>query len=223
MVSSKILLVASLLPFSQSAETILGVYMVVRHGDRTSKEAPPTGLTNLGYQEIHDTGDYYHNRYINSTSDKNSTVIMGVNGTIVKQSQISTTAPPFDNVLMNSAQGFLQGLYPPDPRSETLRDGRKIAAPLDGYQLIPIEATTSGVTSPEDSTWLQGQSSCSNAQVSSNSYFSTSDYKDLLASTSDFYKRLDPVISGAYTGDSQSFKNAYSSKFCRGTIYFGLM
>ena len=213
MISSKILLVASLLPFSQSAETILGVYLLVRHGDRTAKEAPPTGLTNLGYQEIHDTGDYFHSRYINSTSNSN-TVIKGVNGTIVKQSQISTTAPPYDNVLMNSAQGFLQGLYPPNPHSETLRNGSIIPAPLGGYQLIPVEATTAGVTSPEDSSWLQGQSSCANAAISSNSYFSTPEYKSLLASTRNFYKRLDPVISSAYTGDDQSFKNAYSSKFC---------
>ena len=213
MISSKILLVASLLPFSQCAETIVGVFLVVRHGDRTSKEVPPTSLTNLGYEEVHDTGDYYHNRYINSTSNNDDTVIMGVNGTEVKQAQISTTAPPYDNVLMNSAQGFLQGLYPPNPISEKLRDGRTIQAPLGGYQLIPVQSLNTAATSAEDAVWLQGISGCANAAISSNSYFSTPEYNDLLSSTKSFYERLDPIIGGLYSKPDQSFKNAYASKF----------
>lgn len=213
MISAIIWLAASLLPLTHSAETVVGVYLVVRHGDRTSKEALPTTLTNLGYEEVHDTGSYYHNRYINASSSNSDLVILGINGSAVKNSQISTTAPPADNVLQNSAQGFLQGLYPPTPRSETLRDGTVVQAPLGGYQLIPVASTASGGSGQENSAWLQGQTGCGNALVSSNAYFSTPEYTDLLSSTKDFYKRLDPIISGAYTGDDQSFKNAYASKY----------
>lgn len=100
---SQSLVTLSLLPAFGAAETVLGVYMFHRHGDRTSKSTPPANLTALGYQEVYTSGSFYRSRYIASDADFK---INGMNTDIVKQSQISVSAPD-DTVLQNSAQGMV--------------------------------------------------------------------------------------------------------------------
>ncbi|EMC96884.1 hypothetical protein BAUCODRAFT_430960 [Baudoinia panamericana UAMH 10762] len=191
-----------------SNETVLGVYMFHRHGDRTSKSTPPANLTDLGYQEVYTSGQYYRSRYIASNA---AYKINGINTNIVKQAQISVSAPS-DTVLQNSATGFLQGLYPPVGPSydtETLRDGTVVTAPMQGYQLIPVALVSAG-TSSEDSGWLQGASGCAAATVSSNNYFSSAQYLHLLNSTQSLYTGIAPVINSTFTAAQTSFKNAYT-------------
>lgn len=204
----------TLLPFtlflslSQAAETVLGLYIFSRHGDRTSKAYPPSKLTDLGYSEIFSSGTWFRENYINGTSPIN-----GIEPNNVKVSQIAASAP-LDNVLWPSAQGFLQGLYPPVGAtlgSQTLGNGTVVAAPLDGYQIIPITTLTTG-TGSEDSAWLQGASNCANAEVSSNNYFSSSEYMALENSTQAFYTSILPTINTTFNASQASFQNAYSSK-----------
>ncbi|THX71108.1 phosphoglycerate mutase-like protein [Aureobasidium pullulans] len=209
---SKSLVALSLLSSSASADTVLGVYMFHRHGDRTPKALAPANLTDLGYQQVYSSGDYYRSRYIDSDADHK---ILGMNTDIVKQSQISASAPSDTGEYLrgkNSATGFLQGLYPPVGISlgtQTLRNGSNVTAPLNGYQLIPLALTTSGSGS-EDNGWLQAASGCASAVSSSNEYFSTSEYTDLLSSTQDFYDQLIPVVNGTFSTSQISFKNAYT-------------
>jgi hypothetical protein len=87
---SKSFVALSLLSSSVSAETVLGVYMFHRHGDRTPKALAPANLTDLGYTEVFTSGDYYRSRYIESGATHK---ILGINSDIVKQSQISASAP----------------------------------------------------------------------------------------------------------------------------------
>lgn len=208
MYSPSIVLLALALPFTQAAETVLGAYIFSRHGDRNSKSTPPVVLTDLGYEQIFTSGTYFRNRYIASDA---SSKIAGISSDVVTYSQISASAP-LDTVLMPSAQGFLQGLYPPvgtKAGSETLRDGTIIQTPLNGYQLIPIATVTSG-TGSEDTAWLQGASNCAKAISSSNEYFSSTEYMSLLNSTTDFYRSLTPLTNATFTTEQTSFKNAYS-------------
>ncbi len=211
------LLLTLALPLSHAAETILGVYIVSRHGDRTAKSTPPANLTDLGYQEVFASGTYFRNRYISSNATSR---IAGINSDIVKQSQITTSAP-LDTVLMNSAQSFLQGLYPPVGStlgSDTLRNGTTVQTPLNGYQLIPVQTVISG-TGSEDSAWLQGSSNCAKALVSSNNYYTSSDYTTLLKTTADFYKSLSPMINQTFGLNDISFKNAYTSKLPHSSVF----
>ena len=205
--SPNLVLALALLPFSQAAETVLGVYIFSRHGDRTAKSTPPTNLTDLGYEQVFTSGTYFRNRYIASDA---SSKIAGISSDLVNYAQIVASAP-LDTVLMPSAQGFLQGLYPPAGTisSETLRNGTTVESPLNGYQLIPIATVSSG-TGSENSAWLQGASNCENAIVSSNEYFSTPEYKSLLNSTADFYSGLVPIVNNTFTADYTTYKNAYS-------------
>ncbi|OJD28908.1 acid phosphatase [Diplodia corticola] len=190
-----------------AAESILGVYMFHRHGDRTPKALKPANLTDLGYQQVYQSGQYYRSRYVASDADFK---IAGLNTDIVKQTQITVTAPA-DTVLQNSATGFLQGLYPPvgsDVSVETLANGSDVSAPLDGYQLIPVGMTSTGGGS-EDAGWLQDTSDCGAAETSSNNYFLSDEYTATLDSTRDFYQTLTPVVNATFDDDYVSFKNAY--------------
>ena len=194
----------------QATETVLGLYIFSRHGDRTAKSIPPSNLTDLGYREVFDSGTWFRENYVSSSAPKR---VAGLNADIVKLSQIAASAP-LDNVLMSSAQGFLQGLYPPvgsQLGSDTLRNGTVVQAPLNGYQIIPIQTVTSG-TSSEDSSWLQGAGNCANAIVSSNNYFTSSEYTGMLKDTGRFYTSLSPVINATFSSSQTSFYNAYSSK-----------
>lgn len=208
MLLQSILSFAFLLPITQAAETVLGLYIFSRHGDRTSKAWPPTKLTDLGYSEIFSSATWFRENYINGTSPIN-----GIQPNNVKLSQISASAP-LDGVLMPSAQGFLQGLYPPvgpTMGSQTLANGTMVMAPLNGYQLIPISTAATGAGS-EDQAWLQGASSCANAEISSNNYFTSSEYMDLLNSTRAFYSSILPTINTTFSASQATFANAYSSK-----------
>ncbi|KIW09190.1 uncharacterized protein PV09_00120 [Verruconis gallopava] len=202
---SKTLYALSALPLAVAQETVYGVYIFSRHGDRTPKILPPANLTQLGYQEVYQRGQYYRSRYIASEA---SLKIAGINTDIVKLSQIAVSAPQ-DNVLQSSANGFLQGLYPPYETNQTLRNGTTIDAPMGGYQIIPINLASSGSGS-EDNGWLQDATGCGNAVKSSNNYFLSAQYQSLLSSTSDFYKRLTPVINSTFSAANINFKNAYT-------------
>lgn len=202
--------IALLLQSTSAAETILGLYILSRHGDRTSKSTPPTVLTDLGYSEVFSSGTWFRNQYIANGS---TSQIHGIADSVVKQSQIVASAP-LDDVLFPSTLGFLQGLYPPvGPTlgSQKLRNGTVVEVPLNGFQLIPVATVTSG-TGSEDSAWLQGSDNCANAIVSSNSYFSSPEYMSLENSTMAFYQNLDPVINSTFSANETSFKNAYSSE-----------
>lgn len=216
--AAAVLIPAALAQSADSSENVLGVYMFHRHGDRTPKALAPANLTVLGQSQVYTSGQYYRNRYIAS----NATLrINGVNSDIVKQSQIAVSAPD-DAVLQNSAMGFLQGLYPPvgdAVATQTLRDGTNISAPMNGYQFVPVDTVASGSGS-EDNSWLQSASGCAAATISSNNYFNSEEYLNLLDSTRGFYGSLFPVINGTFNESQNSFKNAYASQYIRPELIF---
>jgi hypothetical protein len=213
MLAKQLLFLSSLLPLIQTQETVLGVYIFHRHGDRTSKNFVPTTLTDLGYYQVFASGNFYRDRYIETNA---SSQIFGISPELVKNSQLSVQAP-VDNVLQNSAAGFLQGLYPPVGATlgtQKLANGTSVEAPLGGFQLIPVNAVASAASgsNSENSAWLQGQSGCNNAIVSSNNYFFSQEYMTELNSTMDFYHSVLPVINGTFSWAQDNFKNAYLSE-----------
>jgi hypothetical protein len=192
----------SMLAGAEAAETVLGAYIFHRHGDRTPKALAPTNLTALGYEQVYTSGQYYRSRYLSGDAK-----IRDISEEMVELSQLAVTAP-VDNVLQNSAQGFLQGLYPPVQTVQTLANGKSVQAPMDGYQLIPVNTVQTGAGS-EDAGWLQDASTCQNAKTSSNSYFQSKEYMDLQASTKDFYAGIVPAVNNVISADQVSYKNGY--------------
>lgn len=195
-----------------TAETILGVYIFSRHGDRTPKALAPANLTALGQEQVYSSGNYYRNKYVAADA---SSPIYKLSDDIAIASQMTITSQ-VDTVLQNSAQAFMQGVYPPVSTlsTETLANGSSVEGSLNGYQYIPINAVASASSSSnaENSEWLQGGSGCGNAVVSSNNYFSSSEYLSTLESTRNFYTDLLPVINTTFSSGQANFKNGYTSK-----------
>ena len=191
-------------------ETVLGVYIFHRHGDRTPKTYAPVNMTSLGAEQCFDSGSYYRNRYV--ASDAN-TPIFGLSHDIALPHQMTVTAP-VDTNLQNSAQVFLQGLYPPigTLSEQKLANGTTVEAPLDGYQYIPVNsvASASSNANSENNEWLQGGSGCGKAMVSSNNYFASKEYHKTLEDTRTFYSDLLPVIDQTFTPEQANFKNGYT-------------
>lgn len=192
------------------AEEVLGVYIFHRHGDRTSKSWNPVSLTPLGAQQVKSSADFFRARYIDSDASQR---IANISANQAVLSQLAITAP-VDNVLQNSAGVFAQSLYPPSKSagSQTLANGTVVTAPLGGYQYIPVNTITSASSSgSESSAWLQGSSGCSDAVVSSNSYFLTPEYLSTFNATKDFYQDLLPVINTTFNATTATYKNGYTS------------
>ncbi|CZR63309.1 uncharacterized protein PAC_13206 [Phialocephala subalpina] len=103
------------------------------HSDRTSKSYPPTTLTPLGYQQIYQSGEFYHSCQWQHPNPRHQHPS--------RQELPTFSSDSHRQVLQNSATGFLQGLYPPVGAtlgSQSLANGSSIEAPFDGYQLIPV-------------------------------------------------------------------------------------
>ncbi|KAF5023316.1 hypothetical protein F66182_4624 [Fusarium sp. NRRL 66182] len=199
----------SLSPSLTAAEDVLGLYIFHRHGDRTAKAWKPVNLTALGADEVHSSGSWYRSTYVDDAAPRK---IMGISADSALISQLDVTSP-VDAVLQNSALTFLQGLYPPTRQTETLANGTKIEAPLNGYQYIPISSVDKAASDKqsESNAWLQGNSGCTNGEASSNDYFSSPEYAETYKDTEDFYQSLLPVIENTYGKHDANFQNAYTS------------
>ncbi|TEA18827.1 hypothetical protein C8034_v010518 [Colletotrichum sidae] len=191
-----------------AAETVLGIYIFHRHGDRTAKKWPPVRFTDLGASEVYASGLYYGERYVRTNA---SAQIRSLSTDDVLPEQLAVTSPS-DVVLQSSAYAFLQGFYPPAGTANTLANGSSVEAPLGGYQYVPVNAVSTAATSQdaENSGWLQGGSGCGKAVVSSNNYFSSPEYRSLQAESRDFYQSLLPVINSSFDASKADFENAYT-------------
>ncbi|KAI8959958.1 phosphoglycerate mutase-like protein [Daldinia sp. FL1419] len=204
-----LLLSSATLPLVKS-ETVLGVYIFHRHGDRTPKSLAPTNLTALGADEVFQSGSYYRSKYVASDA---SSPIIGLSNNIAVPTQLSVISPA-DSVLQSSAMAFLQGIYPPagDNGVSILANKSEVQAPLGGYQYIPVGVSSTASSNPnsENNEWLQGGSGCGNAMVSSNNYFKSDEFVSTLDRTRPFYSGLLPVINRTFSASQANFKNAYT-------------
>ncbi|KAI1650503.1 phosphoglycerate mutase-like protein [Daldinia loculata] len=204
-----LLLSSATLPLATS-ETVLGVYIFHRHGDRTPKSLAPTNLTALGADQVFQSGSYYRSKYVAPDA---SSPIIGLSNDIAVPTQLSVVSPA-DSVLQSSAMAFLQGVYPPagDNGVSILANKSEVQAPLGGYQYIPVGVSSTASSNPnsENNEWLQGGSGCGNAMVSSNNYFQSTEFVSTLDRTRSFYSGLLPVINGTFSASQANFKNAYT-------------
>ncbi|KAL3485037.1 histidine phosphatase superfamily [Aspergillus germanicus] len=203
-------LLSSALLDSVSAETILGVTVYSRHGDRTSKHYKGYMLTNLGLQQNYQVGSDYRDRYIASSSPKQ---ILGISEDKYVPAQIFASAPD-ESVLLNTATAFLQGLYPPlegldeEVASQTLNNGSTYTNPLDGYQYVVLHGEEK--ESP-DTIWIKGDDECPAISVLSEEFTESDVYAERVESTRSFYQQFWPALQDVYdyTEADLSYENAY--------------
>ncbi|KAF4337480.1 acid phosphatase [Fusarium beomiforme] len=201
-----------LLVSTAAAETIHGVVVFSRHGDRTTKWYGVQSLTSLGAEQNFQVGSDYRSRYLSSDSDYQ---ILGISEDEYKPSQIFASAPD-QGILMNTATAFLQGLYPPlvdlDPEiaSQTLNNGSESQAPLDGYQYVRLH--TINDNSP-DTIWIKGDDACPKYKTASKAFFDSDVFAQRVEDTKDFYASFYDVLSdGVYNlkPENMTYENAFN-------------
>ncbi|KAF9890542.1 hypothetical protein FE257_005673 [Aspergillus nanangensis] len=193
-----------------TGETILGVTVYSRHGDRSSKHYSGYGLTNLGLQQNFRVGADYRDLYISSDSSKQ---ILGISEDKFVASQLYASAPD-QSVLLNTATAFLQGLYPPldgldtSIASQTLNNGSDYKSPLNGYQYVTLHGEEE--ESP-DTIWIKGDDSCPSYTEAAATFEHSVEYQETMASTRDFYAQFWPMLEDVYdyTRDDLTYANAY--------------
>ncbi|KAL4964322.1 histidine phosphatase superfamily [Aspergillus stella-maris] len=191
-----------------SAETILGVTVYTRNGDRTSKHYPNYDLTNLGYAQNQQVGSDYRARYIASNAPKQ---ILGISEDELVQSQVYAMAPA-EQTLMKTANAILQGLYPPldTNETETLNNGSSYDAPMGGAQFSIVNSVEANT--PE-AVWLSGDESCPAMTDIAYSFKMNGAYETKLRETRDFYRSFADVLENVteYNGNTPalSYEKAY--------------
>ncbi|KAK6517799.1 hypothetical protein TWF506_004978 [Arthrobotrys conoides] len=206
--TSLVFLTASVLPVL--GETILGLTVFTRHGDRSSKHYSGYGLTNLGFQQNFQTGGLYREIYLDSNSSKQ---ILGISEDKYVPAQIWATAPD-QKVLANTATAFLQGLYPPLEQldaqiaTNTLTNGTKYTNPLEGYQYVVLH--TADGESP-NTIWIKGDDGCPALTVASENFEKSPEFMEREAATKSFYEgfweQLEDVYD--YNQSKLSYARAY--------------
>ncbi|KAK6543984.1 hypothetical protein TWF694_000701 [Orbilia ellipsospora] len=193
--SSLVFLAASVLPVM--GETILGLTVFSRHGDRTSKHYAGYSLTNLGFQQVFQSGGFYRDTYLSANSSKR---ILGISEDQYVSSQVWASAPD-QKVLANTATAFLQGLYPPledtDPQiaTNTINNGTTYANPLNGYQYVLLHVP--GTDSP-NTIWIKGDDGCPAVTAAEDSFEDSTQFIQLDDSTKAFYQQFWPQLEDVY-------------------------
>ncbi|KAH7906411.1 histidine phosphatase superfamily [Hygrophoropsis aurantiaca] len=118
-----------------SAAGLIGVVLLARHGDRLGYYQHPNTYSS--------TQSYITPLWFETHLDPSShSFIQGINRDVVDVDQLFIRADSGGgNVVLDSAYGLLQGLYPPTSASTiTLANGSTITGPLGGYQYVPVDA-----------------------------------------------------------------------------------
>ncbi|TLD09124.1 uncharacterized protein PgNI_07890 [Pyricularia grisea] len=202
----------AMLASSALAETVHGVVVYSRHGDRTTKHYGSQMLTDLGAQQNFQVGSAYRSRYLTSSSPQH---IAGISPDKYVPGQIYASAPD-QSILLNTATAFLQGLYPPlvgrvddSVASTTLNNGSKSLSPLGGYQYVLLHGKS--VDSP-DAVWIKGDNGCPTNAAAAKSFFQSEQFAQTDRATRDFYGRLYDVLAGDVYDlkrEDMTYRNAY--------------
>ena len=193
------------------AETVHGVVVFSRHGDRTTKWYGSQQLTSLGAEQNFQVGSDYRSRYL---AEGSSHRIQGISEDQYVRTQIFASAPD-QAILSNTATAFLQGLYPPladldaDLATQTLNNGSTSTSPLDGYQYVLLHGINDN--SP-DTIWIKGDDACPAYKTASKSFKDSEVFAQREEDTRDFYASFEDVLSeGVYNirPENLTYGNAY--------------
>ncbi|PKS09152.1 hypothetical protein jhhlp_003766 [Lomentospora prolificans] len=208
---AKLSLILSTLLTSVVAETIHGVVVFSRHGDRTTKHYKNQQLTSLGAEQNFLQGSQYRERYLDADAPRQ---ILGISEDEYVASQVFATAPD-QSILLNTATAFLQGLYPPleglnpDLATNQLNNGSDSVSPLNGYQYVVLHGQSNDAP---DAIWIKGDDSCPKAATAQKSFQQSDEFIQRSDETKSFYEKFQTTLKDVYDYTSAanfSYKNAY--------------
>ncbi|PPQ67973.1 hypothetical protein CVT25_000453 [Psilocybe cyanescens] len=175
-----------------SDSKILGVVILIRHGDREGFYQDPidytpsnTAITALGNLQSFQLGEEIRSLYLSPSSPS---FISSVSADIVQDSQVQIRADGGGErgVIFNSAVSFLQGLFPENPTyNSTLANGTIVFAPLNGYQTVPIESVE-----PDNDISLEGWTDCGTFVDATNAFYNSAVFNETAAAHASFIASL---------------------------------
>ncbi|KAG9315539.1 histidine phosphatase superfamily [Chiua virens] len=177
---------------------MLGVMLIVRHGDRrgfyqnpTTYTASHTEITPLGNQQEFQLGELLQSIYLNSSS---SSYIPGMSTGLFNQSQVSISADLGGEsaVVYDSCVSLTQGLWPATVDNNIiLANGSTITAPLDGYQYVPIDGVE-----PDLDVSLEGFLDCNTFDTHTTDFYNSAVFQQMAEQSAAFLDLLPPYLDG---------------------------
>lgn len=178
---------------------VSGIVVLIRHGDRqgfyqspSTYTASQTNLTVLGYLEELNSGAQLRSRYLDASSPL---LIQGVNTTLAETTQVAVQADAGGEggVIVESANAFMQGLFPPFNDTSVLANGTVVAWD-NRAQLIPVETIE-----PDQSFVMEPWTSCDKFDDYTSSFYNSADFKSQSAIAQPFYNSLPAPVVGSRT------------------------
>ncbi|KIK90471.1 hypothetical protein PAXRUDRAFT_151872 [Paxillus rubicundulus Ve08.2h10] len=183
---------------SQTDGEIIGVVLLVRHGDRmgfyqdpTTYTATATQITPLGNQQEFLLGGYLRSLYLNESSPS---YIPGMSTALFNQSQVYIRADlgGESGVIYDSCVSLTQGLWPVTINNNiTLANGSTIVAPLGGYQSVPIDAVD-----PDLDVSLEGYLDCNTFDTHTTEFYNSPEFQQMAEQSAPFLDLLPPYLDG---------------------------
>lgn len=177
---------------------ILGVVLLVRHGDRQGFYQNPdtytatgTVITPLGNQQEYMLGSYLRSLYLNQSSPS---YLPGMSTGLFNPAQVFIQADCGDEggVIYDSCVSVTQGLWPATlSNNVTLANGTTITAPLGGYQYVPIDAVN-----PSLSPILEGFTNCNTFNTHTTDFYNSSVFQEMAEQSAPFLDSLPPYLNG---------------------------
>ncbi|GAC96139.1 hypothetical protein PHSY_003719 [Pseudozyma hubeiensis SY62] len=186
---------------------VTGLVVLIRHGDRqgfyqspTKYTASKTNLTVLGYLEELNSGAQLRSRYLDASSPY---LIQGVNTAEAENVQVEVQADAGGEggVIVESANAFMQGLFPAFNDSITLANGTTVSWD-NRAQLIPVETVE-----PEQSFVMEPWTSCDKFDDYTSFVYNGSEFKQQAAIAQPFFDSIPTSVLGSR---SKSLVNAWN-------------
>ncbi|KAH7885139.1 histidine phosphatase superfamily [Phlebopus sp. FC_14] len=196
---------------SQSDNELIGVVLIVRHGDRqgfyqdpNTYTATATEITPLGNQQEFQLGGYLRSIYLNESSPS---YIPGISTGLFNQSQVYVRADlgGESGVVYDSCVSLTQGLWPVTTSNNiTLANGSTITAPLGGYQYViefgGDENISSGgsvdAVDPDLDVSLEGFEDCNTFDTHTSAFYKSAEFQQMSAQSASFLSLLPPYLDG---------------------------
>ncbi|KDQ62176.1 hypothetical protein JAAARDRAFT_30078 [Jaapia argillacea MUCL 33604] len=181
-----------------SDSTVLGVVLLIRHGDRQGFYQDPktytpsaTSITPLGNVQEYQLAQLLRSLYLNASSPS---YIQGISTGLFNQNQVQVRADAGGEggVIFDSTVSVVQGLWPPTPASNTtLANGTTIVGPLGGYQYVPVESVE-----PNEDVSLEGWTNCNTFNNATNRFYASPEFQQMQASSAAFLSELPQYLDG---------------------------
>lgn len=179
-----------------SSSPVAGIVVLIRHGDRqgfyqspATYTASQTNLTVLGYLQELSSGAQIRSRYLSANAPF---AIQAIDATLAENSQVSVQADAGGEggVIVESANAFMQGLFPPFNQSIVLANGTTVSWDSRA-QLIPVETIE-----PSQSFVMEPWTDCSKFNDATSDFYNSSDFKAQSRIAQPFYDSLPVSLVG---------------------------